>query len=403
MPIKQLFKIAQKALKTNLTRSLLTMLGVIIGVTAVISLVAVGNGLKVFITGELQDLGSNLILIVPGEVDVNARPSESGGGSLAAMNNSKLKLADSERIKQNAPHVESATGLVFSSAPISFGDETKMARISGTEENYLDIRDTEIAQGEYFTESDVEASRKVVILGSEIAKDLFGEGDPLGERVLIGDLKYTVIGVLAEKGAFGNTNIDKQVLIPITSAQRQFNTDKINFIYAQATSSNDVDIAISEIEDILLENLEEDEFTVIDQKDILATVSRILDTLTIALTGITAISLLVGGIGIMNIMLVSVTERTREIGLRKALGATPNVIMAQFLTEAVLLSMIGGVIGIGLSYLLTFVIGRFIKVAITAWSVLLAFFVSAGVGVIFGVIPARRAANLSPIEALKYE
>ena len=401
MPIKQLIKIAYKALRSNVSRSLLTMLGVIIGVTAVILLVAVGNGLKEFIIDQLQGLGSNLVLVVPGEVDMDKGPS--GGSPMSALSNSELKLEDSERIRQDAQYVESVSGLVLSSSTISYGDEDKFVQIMGTEENYSEVRDSPVAYGEYFTENDVQASRKVVVLGSEISADLFGDEDPIGERILVGELKYTVIGVLEEKGAFGSTNVDDQIMIPVTSAQRQFDTTSINFIYIQSFSAEFVDNAITEVEDILLERLEEDEFTIIDQKDMLSTVSSILDTLTVALGGIAAISLLVGGIGIMNIMLVSVTERTKEIGLRKALGASPKVVLAQFLTEAMLLSIIGGFIGIGLSYGLSYVIGQFINVSITAWSVLLAFIVSASIGVIFGVVPAKRASELSPIEALRYE
>jgi len=401
MPIKQLIKIAYKALRSNVSRSLLTMLGVIIGVTAVILLVAVGNGLKEFITDELQGLGSNLVLVVPGEVDISKGPS--GGSPMSALATSELKLEDSERIRQDAQYVESVSGLVLSSATISYGDEDKFVQIRGTEENYSEVRDSPVAYGEYFTQSDVHSSRKVVVLGSDVSADLFGDEDPVGERILVGELKYTVVGVLEEKGAFGSTNVDEQIMIPVTSAQRQFDTNNINFIYIQSHSAEFVDNAITEVEDILLERLEEDEFTIIDQKDMLSTVSSILDTLTIALGGIAAISLLVGGIGIMNIMLVSVTERTKEIGLRKALGASPKVVLAQFLTEAMLLSIIGGLIGIGLSYGLSYIIGQFISVSVTAWSVLLAFIVSASIGVIFGVIPAKRASELSPIEALRYE
>jgi len=406
MPIKLLVKIAIRSIKANLSRSLLTALGVIIGVASVILLVAVGSGLKDYVTAEMQDMGSDLIMVMPGEIDLDKL---SGGGSsamssnFAAMASSKLKLDYLYEIEREVPQIENIVGLIMASSPIKNKGESLITQVVGTTENYINIGESEFITGGFFSKSDVNSGRKVIALGHNVAEDLFNDVYILGEKVKLGDYRYTVIGVFEEKGGQGTTSPDDKVYIPITMAQRQFDQDKLSLILAQAKSGEEVAPALVNIEAVLKHRLNDDEFTVIDQKEILATVSSILDTLTMALGGIAAISLLVGGMGIMNIILVSVTERTQEIGLRKALGARSEIILTQFLIEAVFLSIGGGIIGILLGIGGAIILNNFMPVTVTLWSVLLAFAVSAGIGIIFGVMPAKKASELSPIEALRYE
>jgi len=243
----------------------------------------------------------------------------------------------------------------------------------------------------------------VAVLGHKVAEDLFGEESPVGEKVKLGEYRYQIMGVIEEKGGEGSMSPDDKVFVPITTAQRQFDKHNINLIFAQVRSNDEVSSTVPLVEEVLKRRLDEEDFTVLDQKEMLSTVSNILNTLTAALGGIAAISLLVGGIGIMNIMLVSVTERTREIGLRKALGATPDVILTQFLIEAVFLSIGGGIVGIMIGWGGALLLNRFMPAAITLWSIILAFVVSATVGIVFGIAPAKKASQLSPIEALRYE
>ena len=405
MPIKQLIKIAIKSLQTNKSRSLLTALGVIIGVASVILLISVGSGLKDYITNQMQDMGSNLIMVMPGEIDLDeiGPGSEAMGSAFSSMASSKLELGDMHEIEKGIPQVQDAAAMVMSSSPIRYKGESKIAQVIGTTENYTNIRETEFEKGGFFTKSEVNSGRKVAVLGHKVAEDLFGKENPIGEKVKLGEYRYQIIGVIEEKGGEGSMSPDDKVFVPITIAQRQFNQDNINLIFIKVTSGDEVSSAVPLVEEFLKRRLDEEDFTVLDQKEILSTVSSILDTLTVALGGIAAISLLVGGIGIMNIMLVSVTERTQEIGLRKALGATPEVILTQFLVEAVFLSVGGGVMGIIIGGGGALLLDRFMPTTVTLWSVLLAFAVSATVGIVFGITPAKRASQLSPIEALRYE
>lgn len=363
MDLKQTVKIALRALKTNKTRSSLTMLGVIIGVSSVILLVSLGSGLQNYVTKQFESLGANLIIIMPGKVDI--RRLSSGPPNFST---SKLKIEDAKTLTEKSTLIINAMPMIFSQEPVKFNDQKVYVEIIGATEEYLNIVNTKTIEGDFFTEADNRTAKKVAVLGSKTAGDLFGSDSPVGQKIVIGNNRFTILGVLESKGGFGGQSEDERVIIPITAAQRIFSKDNINAIYAQVKNTESVDQAISETKEILLNRLKEDDFSILNSKDILGAISSILGVLTAALAGIAAISLLVGGIGIMNIMLVSVSERTREIGLRKALGATPSVILNQFLIEAIILSVIGGVIGI-----------------------------------IFGVMPARRASKLSPIDALRYE
>ncbi|MBI2034793.1 MAG: ABC transporter permease [Candidatus Levybacteria bacterium] len=387
----------------NRVRSFLTMLGVIIGVSSVILLISLGSGVKTFVTGELEGLGSNLIIVVPGQIDTQQGFASARGGGIGAITSSKLETSDVEQIRQDVSEVSEAVGVILGSSVIKYGDEKKTVQIIGTSSEFADVRNTTLSRGQFFSQADVSSGRKVVVLGANVADDYFSGADPVGEKIDVDTFRYTTIGVLEKKGGLGQSNLDDQVIIPVTAAHRLFDRKYLNFIYIKIVSSDMVETAIPNIKTVLEKQFDEDEFTLVDQKEILKSVSNILNMLTYALSGIAAISLVVGGVGIMNIMLVSVTERTREIGLRKAVGATPRIILMQFLTESVFLSLAGGVIGISIGVLGSLLVGQFMKTTIALWSILLSFAVSAGVGIIFGVMPARKASLLNPIDALRYE
>lgn len=402
MDLREFFKTALASLRANRGRSILTSLGVVVGVSAVILLTSIGQGLKVYVTEQLGALGAETLYVIPGQIEF--APGGGGGPGIpgAGIAASKFKLTHQEDLEK-APSVAKAMAYSEFNGTISYKGKSQTTLILGVTVDYPQIRDQFPVQGNFFTLSQQNSARRVALLGKTTAKEIFGKEDPLGKKVTIADQRFTVLGVLEEKGRFGNLDLDEQILIPITTALSTFDQENVQGFWVKAKSADDVARASGQIEEILGRTLDRDDFSVLDTKTILSVVSSILGTLTLAVGGIAAISLIVGGIGIMNIMLVSVTERTREIGLRKAVGATPRDILIQFLTEAVVLSSLGGVIGIIVGAAGAVLAGRFLTTSISLWAIIVAFLVSALVGVIFGVIPARRAARLNPIDALRYE
>lgn len=399
--ISEISKLAIRSLLRNKTRSLLTMIGIIIGVSAVISLVSIGQGLQNYITNQFESMGSNVIAVLPGKV------GGSGGFSSSSAPNfggTKLTMKDVSDIAKLGGSVESAGAAIQSAASVSYQGKTKYATILGLDAEYPKIRNLTVNSGRQITNADVKSDRNVAVVGTTIVDKLFSGGNPIGKQIKVGGQKFEIVGVLKEIGSGGfGVDTNSYVIIPITSAQSVFGVNGVQAIAVKATDKENITPAINQIKKMLSKHLKDDDFSVIDQGSLIQTINQILGVITVALGGIAAISLVVGGVGIMNIMLVSVTERTREIGLRKAVGAKPQDILVQFLIEAVILSLGGGVIGVIFGALGAWGISHFVETSVSLWSIGLAFGVSALVGIIFGVAPAARAARLSPIEALKYE
>jgi putative ABC transport system permease protein len=399
---------ALESLSSNKMRSGLTIIGIVIGVAAVIAIVSIGRGAENTITGSIQGIGTNLLFIFR-------------GGSEEVRNPKPLTLADAAAIADpfQAPSVAGVAPILQGNVEVSAGGETTTTQVSGVTPDYGPVRNMNLAEGEFIREEHILGRASVVLLGPDVADRLFGRKEGLvGETVRIEGQPFTVLGVLESKGGSGFSNQDDQILVPLTTAQtrllRRSSRDRIDLLIVQAVNANDVPQASSEIAQILRTRhrsaIGADDFTVLTQQDFLDTARTITSVLTIFLGGIAAISLLVGGIGIMNIMLVSVTERTREIGLRKALGARRIDILIQFLTESSLLSMFGGLIGIGLGALISYIVGRIAAAQGTAIdpqigldTILMATLFSTAVGLFFGLYPANRAASLEPVEALRYE
>lgn len=399
MNFSEYTKLAFQALRTNKVRSLLTMLGIIIGVASVILLVSIGTGLQNWVTDQFASMGANTIMVMAGKVDVSQGPR----GSI--LSTSKFELADVADLERGSDAIKQVSPMVQGYGSFSYEGNTSSTEVWGAWANLFDIMNYKAQFGRLITQNDVERSRRVLLLGNKPSKDLFGEDvNPVGKTLTLNSTQFEIIGVLESKGGGGAMgSADDFVAIPLTTAMRQFDKDRPFMLYVEAVDSASVTRAKEDAERILLRRLKKDEFTVLESTQLLATITQFLGVITAALGGIAGISLLVGGIGIMNIMLVSVTERTREIGLRKAVGATGRDILMQFLIESIILSLFGGAIGIGLGALGSFGISQFIKTSVTLWSVLLSFGFAAGTGIIFGVAPAIRAARLDPIEALRYE
>ena len=396
MDIIETTQSALTAILANRMRSFLTILGIVIGVLSVILLISLVTGLKTYITNQIQGLGSNLLFVIPGRIG--------GARSPGGVQANRLVYADVVTLKKNLSSEAEVSAAIQRNATLKLGNKSdKGVAVFGVESNYSKIISIKLTSGRFFKDSEQQASRKVAVIGKTVKTNLFAEAEAVGKQIDVAGQRYTVIGILGTRGSIFGIDQDNSIYVPFTSAQKQFGIDRLNTIYISAGNSADVKQVQTRATTILKRRLSEDEFTVQTQEQALSTIGQITGVLTLALGGIAAISLIVGGIGIMNIMLVSVTERTREIGLRKALGATPQNIRNQFLIEAVTLSGIGGIIGILLGFGISLIIGRFFTTTVPLWSVGLSFGFSMLVGVVFGVAPAIRAAKLDPITALRYE
>lgn len=404
--LKDLFKETIRSLSGNKVRSGLTILGIVIGIASVIALVAIGQGAQNTISKNIEAIGSNLILINPGSQRIGG--ISQGGGSAQS-----LTVEDADAIKNQVSNIRAIAPAVTRRYQLTVKGNNTNTQVIGTVRDYLTVRNAAVDAGSFFNDQQIKSSAKVAVLGPTTRDDLFGAGvNPVGQTVRINKMDFQVIGVMAAKGGSGFSNQDDVAYIPLATAQHYLSGNQyLGNISVAAADQNSMASVQQEISDLLLTRHKisdptQADFNIMNQNDIIATATSITGTLTMLLSAIAGISLLVGGIGIMNMMLTTVTERTREIGLRKAVGIRKAYINLQFLAEAVVLTFVGGVLGVILGWILSLTITYFVSslsASISLSSIFLAFGVSAGVGIVFGFYPARRAANLSPIEALRYE
>lgn len=392
------------------TRSFLTMLGIIIGVASVISVMAVGAGAENLLLSQIKSLGSNIVGVMPGAAEEAGPPAAALGIEI------KTLTYDDVLALEKLPYYLAVCPYVNGQETISFERKAKDASYVGVTPAYIIVEDTEVANGRFLKQEDVDGLTRVAVLGSQIKKDLFGTDNPLNQRVKIGQVSFKVIGVMKERGTTGFLNPDEQVLVPLKTAQKVLlGIDYINMLRGRVNREENIDLAMAQTQVLLryrhrISDPAKDDFVVRTTAQALAVLSSITQALELFLVAVAALSLVVGGIGIMNIMFVSVNERTREVGLRKALGAKQNAILTQFLIESIMLTLIGGLIGIALGILISWSIALGVnqfgydwQLIVTPMSVLISVIMAVGVGLIFGLWPAFNASKLEPIRALKYE
>ena len=397
MKLPEIMLVSLEGLKANTLRTVLTILGVIIGVLAIVLLISLSLEVSSQVAGNIKSLGSNLFFVFPADPQSN----------VAAFVTSKLRPKHARDIEQKSSYNIAASSLINKTAVVKYGKKSRGTTVvTGSLPNLPYVRDWEVVKGRFIKKSDLVSNRKVCVICQEVNRDLFRSVDPIGRNLVINGRNFKIIGVMAKKGLFFNINLDDQVFIPLTTAQRFFNTSELNFIMVKVINANHIGPSMAETERILAKHLSENDFYVQSQGETLDIFYQITSILTIMLGAIATISLVVGGIGIMNIMTVAVTERTKEIGIRKAVGAKDSDILLQFLAEAMLISLMGGLIGIIISYAVAYLISFFyptFNFSISHFAVLLAVIFAFSIGTFFGVYPAYKASNLDPITALHYE
>ena len=406
MNFANLFRIALKALGNNKFRGFLTMLGIIIGVGSVITMLAIGQGSKKSIQAEISEMGSNMIMIHPGE-DMR------GGVRLSADDMQTLKVKDFEDIRKECPHISLASPSVSSSGQAVYGANNTPTSVYGVNEEFLEIRGYKVQDGDIFSEQDIKTAAKVCLVGKTVIDQLFTNGEnPVGKVIRFGSIPFRIVGVLESKG-YNSMGMDQDNLIitPYTTVMKRIlAVTYLQEIVCSALSEEYTDKAISEITDVLrrnhkLKESDDDDFNIRSQQELSSMMTSTSDMMSTLLAAVAGISLLVGGIGIMNIMYVSVTERTKEIGLRMSIGAKGRDILAQFLIEATLISITGGLLGVILGVAASYIVKVVLSypILIQPWSIILSFLVCTVIGIFFGWYPARKASNLDPIEAIRYE
>ncbi|MDD5489591.1 MAG: ABC transporter permease [Candidatus Moranbacteria bacterium] len=414
MRISDPLKISFRNIMAAKVRSFLTILGIIIGIGSVIIIMAIGTSAQQLILNQIRGIGSNLIGVLPGASEEKGPPAGAFGIAITT-----LKYNDLQAIlkKQNAPNVVDGAAYVNGSKTAQFQDQSRSVSFTGTTASYVGVENVSVANGRFFTKEEEADLSRVAVLGSQVAEDFFGKNlDPIGKRIRVGDQSFTIVGVLASRGSTAFSNQDKSIFMPLFTAQKIIlGIDYVNFLRLKVDDEKNIDRAVADIKATLrdqhqIKNPADDDFTVRDQRAGLDAITSVTNAIKYFLTAIAAISLLVGGVGIMNTMLISVNERIREVGLRKAIGAKNNTVMFQFLMESAVITLAGGVVGIVFGTLVSLLaaiimqkLGYQWPFVITASSVVLAVVISTAVGIFFGLYPARRAAKYNIVEALRYE
>ncbi len=411
MDIFENIKSVWRIIGRNKIRSFLTMLGIIIGVMSVIIVMSVGAGAQSLILNQVKSMGSNLVGVLPGKSDEKGPPASVMGVVITT-----LKDEDIKALLKEVSYFTAASGYVKGTDTVTWKDQKTDTNFTGVNNDYLFVEDIKIEKGRFFSNEEEKTNSKVAVLGYEVAKDLFLDEDPLGQQIKIKKTFFTVIGVVTKRGVSGMQNQDNQIFVPLTTAQKLLlGIDHISFARLKVDEAENVDSAVEQANMILrerhkIENPENDDFSIRSMDQGLEALTQITDALTMFLVAVAGIALLVGGVGIMNIMLAAVQERTREIGLRKAVGAKNKNIIIQFLIESITITSFGGLLGIFLGIIFSFLVAKIAQSLGYDWdfvvsfsSIFLGCFVSVSVGLVFGIIPARKASRLNPIEALRYE